>query len=46
VEASGAKVVKITLTPTTEGAEGVAALVGKVVKVDAEHNKAKAVAAK
>ncbi len=46
VEAAGAKVVKVTLTPTTKGAEGVAALVGKGVKVDAEHNKATLVAAK
>ncbi|MEY5026013.1 MAG: hypothetical protein RLZZ244_1541 [Verrucomicrobiota bacterium] len=43
---SGAKTVSITLTPSTKGADLVAGLVGKAVKVDAEHNKATAVAAK
>jgi hypothetical protein len=46
VEAKDAKVVKITLTPTTKGAEHVADLVGKGIKVDAEHNKATLIASK
>jgi hypothetical protein len=46
VEGKDAKAVKITLTPTTKGAENIAALVGKGVKVDAEHNKATLVASK
>ena len=46
VEAKDAKVVTVTLTPTTKGADQVAGLVGKAVKVDAEHNKATVVAAK
>lgn len=41
-----AKVVSITLTPTTKGADAILALVGKAVKVDAEHNKATLIAAK
>ncbi len=46
VEAKDAKVVSITLTPSTKGADLVAGLVGKAVKIDAEHNKATLVAAK
>ncbi|MEK0444910.1 MAG: hypothetical protein RLZZ399_231 [Verrucomicrobiota bacterium] len=46
VESADAKVVTITLTPSTKGADLVAGLVGKAVKVDAEHNKATAIAAK
>jgi hypothetical protein len=45
VEAAG-KAVSITLTPSTQGADLVAGLVGKNVKVDAEHNKATLIAAK
>jgi hypothetical protein len=36
---------KITLTPTTKGADAVAGLVGKAVKVEHEHKKATSVAA-
>jgi predicted S18 family serine protease len=39
------KEAKITLTPTTKGADAVAGMVGKSVKVDHEHNKATSVAA-
>ena len=39
------KEVTITLTPSTTGADGIASLVGKSVKVVAEHNKADSVAA-
>ncbi len=46
VEAKDAKVVTVTLTPTTKGADKVADLVGKAVSVEATHNKATAVAAK
>jgi hypothetical protein len=46
VEGADSKVVSITLTPTTKGADLVAGLVGKGIKVDAEHNKATLVAAK
>ncbi len=40
-----AKTVTVTLTPTTKGADLVEGLVGKAVKVDAEHNKATVIAA-
>ncbi|RFC45610.1 MAG: hypothetical protein DVB28_000463 [Verrucomicrobia bacterium] len=40
------KLVTVTLTPTTKGADLVAGLVGKAIKVDAEHNKATVIAAK
>ena len=39
------KEAKITLTPTTKGADAVAGMVGKSVKVDHEHYKATSVAA-
>lgn len=44
VDAAG-KSTTITLTPSTTGADKVAALVGKSVKVVSEHNKAQSVAA-
>ena len=40
------KAAKITLTPSTTGADKVADLVGKAVKVVSEHNKADSIAAK
>lgn len=46
VEGKDAKVVSITLTPTTKGADKVADMVGKSVSVAATHNKATEVAAK
>lgn len=46
VEGKDAKVATITLTPTTQGANLVAGLVGKSVKVDATHGKATIVAGK
>ena len=45
VEGKDGKVAKITLTPTTKGADSVSGLVGKAVKVESEHNKATSVAA-
>jgi hypothetical protein len=45
VEGKDGKVEKITLTPTTKGADAVAGLVGKSVKVEHEHKKATSVAA-
>ena len=39
------KETKITLTPTTKGADQAKSLVGKAVKVDAEHGKASAIVA-
>ena len=44
-EAKDGKAATITLTPTTAGADAVAALVGKSVKVVSEHGKADSVAA-
>jgi len=44
VDAAG-KATTITLTPSTTGADKVADLVGKAVKVVSEHNKADSVAA-
>jgi hypothetical protein len=46
VTGADGKDVTITLTPKTEGADKVAALVGKAVKVVSEHGKADSVAAK
>jgi len=45
VESKDGKATSITLTPSTTGADTVAGLVGKSVKVVAEHNKAQSVAA-
>lgn len=45
VESKDGKAATITLTPTTTGADAVAALVGKSVKVVSEHGKADSVAA-
>lgn len=45
VEAKDGKATTITLTPSTTGADAVANLVGKSVKVVAEHGKAQSVAA-
>ncbi len=45
VEEKGGKSTSITLTPSTTGADAVATLVGKSVKVVAEHGKAQSVAA-
>lgn len=45
VEAKDGKAAAITLTPTTTGAEKVADLVGKSVKIVSEHGKADSVAA-
>lgn len=45
VEAKDGKATSITLTPSTTGADAVATLVGKSVKVVAEHGKAQSVAA-
>ena len=45
VEAKDGKAVTITLTPGTTGADAIASLIGKSVKVVAEHNKADSVAA-
>jgi hypothetical protein len=45
VEGKDGKVAKITLTPTTKGADAVSGLVGKAVKVESEHNKATSVVA-
>ncbi|MCE9610749.1 MAG: hypothetical protein K8R23_11200 [Chthoniobacter sp.] len=45
VEDKDGKAATITLTPTTTGADAVAKLVGKAVKVISEHGKADSVAA-
>ena len=45
VEGKDGKAATITLTPTTAGADTVATLVGKAVKVVSEHGKADSVAA-
>ena len=45
VEKADGKTATVTLTPTTAGADKVAALVGKAVKVVSEHGKAESVAA-
>ncbi len=45
VEEKGGKATTITLTPSTTGADTIATLVGKSVKVVAEHGKAQSVAA-
>ena len=45
VEKADGKTATVTLTPTTAGADKVAALVGKAVKVVSEHGKADSVAA-
>lgn len=45
VEGKDGKAATITLTPTTAGADTVATLVGKSVKVISEHGKADSVAA-
>jgi hypothetical protein len=45
VESKDGKATTVTLTPSTTGADKVASLVGKSVKVVAEHNKADSVAA-
>lgn len=45
IEAKDGVAATITLTPTTAGADAVAALVGKSVKVVSEHGKADSVAA-
>lgn len=44
VEKSDGKSATVTLTPTTAGADKVAGLVGKAVKVVSEHGKADSVA--
>lgn len=46
VQGKDNKVASIKLTPETKGADLVAGLVGKAVKVDATHGKATVVAAK
>ena len=45
VEAKDGKATTVTLTPSTTGADTIATLVGKSVKVVAEHGKADSVAA-
>ncbi len=45
VESKDGKSTTITLTPSTTGADTIAALVGKSVKIVAEHGKADSVAA-
>lgn len=45
VEEKGGKATTITLTPSTTGADAIATMVGKSVKVVAEHGKAQSVAA-
>jgi hypothetical protein len=45
VESKEGKATSITLTPSTTGADTVSTLVGKSVKVTAEHGKAQSVAA-
>jgi hypothetical protein len=45
IEKAGGKTSTVTLTPTTTGADKVADLVGKSVKVVSEHGKADSVAA-
>jgi hypothetical protein len=45
VEGKDGKAATITLTPSTTGADAVAGLVGKAVKVVSEHGKADSVAA-
>jgi VCBS repeat-containing protein len=45
VEAKDGKATTITLTPSTTGADTIATLIGKSVKVVAEHGKAQSVAA-
>jgi len=45
VEGKDGKATTITLTPSTTGADAIASLIGKSVKVVAEHGKADSVAA-